>query len=86
MLLQNHGVVFVGEDIRWAILSAVTLERSLKLQICAEQIGKLNPIPLAEVKKIFPIKYQDKFLTEYWDRWVRELGEHKASQGTRENQ
>lgn len=86
VLLQNHGVVFVGEDIRWAILSAITLERSLKLQIYAGQIGKLNPIPLAEVKKIFPIKYQDKFLTEYWDRWVRELGEHNESQGTRENQ
>ncbi|MSO60005.1 MAG: class II aldolase/adducin family protein [Ilumatobacteraceae bacterium] len=85
VLLQNHGVVFVGEDIRWAILSAITLERSLKLQMIAGQLGKLNPIPLAEVKKIFPIKYQDKFLTEYWNRWVRELSEYKGSQGTREN-
>lgn len=86
VLLQNHGVVFVGEDIRWAILAAVTLERSLKVQIIAGQLGELNPIPLAEVKTIFPIKYQDKFLTEYWDRWVRGLAEHKESQGTRENQ
>lgn len=85
VLLQNHGVVFVGEDIRWAVLSAITLERSLKLQMIAGQLGKLNPIPLAEVKKIFPIKYQDKFLTEYWNRWVRELDEHKESHGTREN-
>jgi L-fuculose-phosphate aldolase len=77
VLLENHGVVFVGEDIRWAILSAITLERSLKLQIIAGQLGKLNPIPLDEVKEIFPIKYQDKFLTEYWNRWVRNLAEHK---------
>lgn len=86
VLLQNHGVVFVGEDIRWAILSAITLERSLRLQMIAGQLGKLNPITLAEVKKIFPIKYQDRFLTEYWNRWVRELGEHTELQGTRENQ
>ena len=81
VLLQNHGVVFVGEDIRWAILSAITLERALKLQVIAGQLGKLKPISLAEAKKIFPVKYQDKFLTEYWDRWVRELGVHTESQG-----
>lgn len=74
VLLQNHGVVFVGEDIRWAILAAITLERSLKIQILAHQLGSLKPLSVAEVKKIFPVKYQDKFLTEYWERWVRELG------------
>ncbi len=79
VLLQNHGVVFVGEDIRWAILAATTLERALKIQISARQLGELNPMTLDDVKNIFPIKYQDKFLTEYWDRWVRALSEQSTS-------
>lgn len=84
VLLQNHGVVFVGEDIRWAILSAVTLERSLRIQTIAGQLGEFNPIPLADVKRIFPIKYQNIFLEEYWNRWVRELSARNEPQVVRE--
>lgn len=80
VLLQNHGVVCVGEDIRWAILAAITLERSLKIQILAHQLGSLKPLTAAEVKKIFPVKYQDRFLNEYWERWVRELGAPNLTQ------
>ena len=35
-LLRNHGVVIAAEDVRWAVLTAVTLERAVRFQsICA---------------------------------------------------
>ena len=32
-LLRNHGVVIAGEDVRWAVLTAVTLERADPLPV-----------------------------------------------------
>jgi len=32
VLLRNHGVVIADKDVPWAVLSAVTLERAIRLQ------------------------------------------------------
>jgi ribulose-5-phosphate 4-epimerase/fuculose-1-phosphate aldolase len=70
-LLKNHGVVIVGEDIRWAVLAAVTLERAVRLQSIARSLGDLDPLSPDAVDLIFPAKYQDEFLDEYWAFWKR---------------
>ena len=80
-LLKNHGVVFVGEDIRYSVLAAVTLERALQLQVIAAGLGVLDPLPAEEVNAIFPHKYQDGFLGEYWSWWSRRFGPARTTVG-----
>ncbi len=78
-LLSHHGVLIVGEDIRWATLAAITLERAIRLQFLASGLGKPTPIDPEIVEELFAEKYRDHFLDEYWDSWCRELesiGQH----------
>ncbi|MEX0700359.1 MAG: class II aldolase/adducin family protein [Acidimicrobiia bacterium] len=74
VLLKNHGVMIVGQDVRWAVLAALTLERAIQLQTIALLLGKINAIPEDEASAMFYDKYQDRFLDEYWDHWTRTLG------------
>lgn len=73
VLLRNHGVMIVGEDVRWTMLAAITLERALKLQLAAASLGEIAPIPDDTASELFYQKYRDHFLDEYWDNWNRTL-------------
>jgi L-fuculose-phosphate aldolase len=72
-LLRNHGVVIAGEDVRWAVLAAVTLERAIRFQTIAATLGRPRPIPQDGAERLRPQKYQDRFLDEYWAAWVRRV-------------
>ena len=72
-LLRNHGVVIVGEDVRWAVLAAVTLERAIRFQTIAATLGQPRPITQDAAEGLRPKKYQDRFLDEYWAAWVRRV-------------
>lgn len=76
-LLKNHGVVLVGEDIRYAVLAAVTLERALQIQTVANSLGVLSPLSDDQVSDIYPRKYKDSFLDEYWAWWARQFDQVK---------
>lgn len=73
VLLRNHGVLVAGADIRWAVLTAVTLERAIRLQVLCATLGPLRPISQEWADRLLPVKYQEKFLDEYWSEWVRRL-------------
>ena len=73
LLMRNHGVVVVGKDVCWAVLTAVTLERAVQLQATASSLGDLRPVAEEAVGPLHEMKYQDAFLPEYWDAWIREL-------------
>jgi L-fuculose-phosphate aldolase len=75
VLLANHGVLVAGKDVPWAVLTALTLERAAKLQSIASTLGPLQPIPPAVAEELHPIKYQDKFVSEYWRAWLRGLAQ-----------
>jgi len=79
-LLKNHGVVTVGEDIRWAVMAAVTLERAIQIQTLARSLGPLDPLSQDAADTIFPVKYQDSFLDEYWALWERRFGSESSEQ------
>jgi L-fuculose-phosphate aldolase len=72
-LLRNHGVVIAGEDVRWAVLTALTLERAVRFQSIASTLGHPRPIPTDSAVLLRPQKYQDRFLDEYWAAWVRRV-------------
>jgi L-fuculose-phosphate aldolase len=71
VLLRNHGVLVVGKDVAWAVLGAVTLERAITLQSVASLLGSLRPIPGEWADRLYPEKYQDRLVEEYWASWVR---------------
>jgi L-fuculose-phosphate aldolase len=43
VLLRNHGVLVVGKDVPWAVITALTLERAVQIQSIAESLGPLQP-------------------------------------------
>ena len=72
-LLRNHGVVVAGEDVRWAVLTAVTLERATRFQFIASALGPSRPIPADSAELLRPQKYQESFLDDYWGAWERRV-------------
>jgi L-fuculose-phosphate aldolase len=73
VLLNNHGVLVVGKDVPWAVLTAVTLERAARLQSIASTLGELQPIGPELARQLLPIKYRDEFVDEYWAAWQRQI-------------
>ena len=74
LLMQNHGVLAVGKDVPWAVLTAVTLERAARLQSIASTLGELRPISGELALELLPVKYRDEFVEEYWAAWQRRVG------------
>ncbi len=81
VILRNHGVVVADKDVRWAVLSAITLERAIRLQAIASTLGELRPISKELAERMFADKYQERFLDEYWAAWVRRARRAGADEG-----
>ena len=81
VILRNHGVVVADKDVRWAVLSAITLERAIRLQAIASTLGELRPIPKEVAERMFADKYQERFLDEYWAAWIRRARRAGADEG-----
>ena len=73
VLLRNHGVVVAGRDVPWAVLTACTLERAVRLQVIASSLGETLPIDPEVARRMFPAKYHDRLVEEYWQAWLRKL-------------
>lgn len=73
VLLENHGVLVVGKDVPWAVLTAATLERAARLQSIAATLGELRPIATRLAQELEPVKYRDEFVAEYWQAWQRQV-------------
>jgi L-fuculose-phosphate aldolase len=80
-LLRNHGVVIADKDLRWAVLSAVTLERAIRLQALAASLGPLRPVSQDRAERIHASKYQDHLLDELWAAWIRKARRAGADGG-----
>jgi hypothetical protein len=55
------------------VLAAMTLERAARLQAIASALGELRPIERGLARELFPDKYRDEFVAEYWAAWQRRL-------------
>jgi L-fuculose-phosphate aldolase len=73
VLMENHGVLVVGKDVPWAVLTAATLERAARLQSIAATLGELRPIEPELAARLLPVKYRDGFVAEYWEAWKRRV-------------
>jgi len=81
VVLRNHGVLVADRDVRWAVLSAVTLEAAIRVRLIASTLGALQPITQARAEEMHAEKYQDRFVEEYWDAWIRKLRRNGADAG-----
>jgi ribulose-5-phosphate 4-epimerase/fuculose-1-phosphate aldolase len=81
--MQNHGVLVVGKDLPWAVLTAVTLERAARLQSIASTLGELQPVSKELAAQLLPVKYRDEFVDEYWAAWLRKVGRDGGAGGRR---
>ena len=81
VLLLNHGVLVVGKDVPWAVLTAVTLERAARLQSIASALGELRPMSRELAAELLPVKYRDEFVDEYWAAWQRQVGRGDGGMG-----
>jgi L-fuculose-phosphate aldolase len=81
VILRNHGVVVADVDVRWAVLSSITLERAVKLQSIATSLGSLRPISRDDAERMRADKYQDRFVDEYWTAWIRRVRRAGADHG-----
>jgi L-ribulose-5-phosphate 4-epimerase len=73
LLLRNHGVLVVGKDVRWAVVTALILERAAMIQHIAASLGPLRPIPPEAVSSMHPDKYRDEFMADYWEYLIRQV-------------
>lgn len=83
VLMENHGVLAVGKDVPWAVLTAITLERAAKLQSIASTLGELRPIAGDVARQLLPVKYRDEFVEEYWAAWQRRVARDDGGPGGR---
>jgi ribulose-5-phosphate 4-epimerase/fuculose-1-phosphate aldolase len=81
LLMENHGVLVVGKDVPWAVLTAATLERAARLQSIAATLGELRPIAGALARELQPVKYRDEFVAEYWEAWQRSVARARGGLG-----
>jgi ribulose-5-phosphate 4-epimerase/fuculose-1-phosphate aldolase len=82
VLLRNHGVLAVGRDVPWAVLVSCTLERAVRLQTVASALGELRPIDEELARRMYPAKYHDGLVEEYWQGWLRKLERHAGDAST----
>jgi L-ribulose-5-phosphate 4-epimerase len=52
VLMRNHGLAAVGTSIEQAVVRAVSLERSCRLQLAAAQLGGVSPIPADQAERM----------------------------------
>jgi ribulose-5-phosphate 4-epimerase/fuculose-1-phosphate aldolase len=52
VFLRNHGIAVVGSSVPLGTYLALSLERSVRMQIAATQLGPLRPMPPDEVASI----------------------------------
>jgi L-fuculose-phosphate aldolase len=81
VILRNHGVLVVGKDVAWAVLAAVTLERALRLQAIAGSLGEYRAMSREWAQRLFPVKYHDRLVAEYWEAWIRRVRRQSLDHG-----
>ncbi|MBI2304162.1 MAG: class II aldolase/adducin family protein [Chloroflexi bacterium] len=71
LLMTNHGLLAVGESVEEACLTALYLEKAIKLQVLAEPGGSLRLIPLPVMQRMYQRAYQPGWAEKRWPYYAR---------------
>jgi len=69
-LMRGHGCVVVGKSLRATVFTAVYLELNAKLQMQAENRGKVKFLSKGEVDKVSTAT-NEVWLNRAWENWCR---------------
>lgn len=72
-IMRGHGVLVTGQSIEWAVYAALTLERVVRIQAIAGQLGQLRPMSAEMAGRVYPDKFREEFAATYWDYLIRQL-------------
>jgi ribulose-5-phosphate 4-epimerase/fuculose-1-phosphate aldolase len=72
-IMRGHGVLVTGQSLEWAVYAALTLERVVRIQAIAGQLGALRPMSREMAERVYPDKFREEFAATYWDYLVRQL-------------
>jgi len=73
VLMRGHGVLATGKTVPWAVYTALTLERVVRIQSIARSLGDLRPMSPEMAEQVYPDKYRDEFIDTYWDYLIRQV-------------
>ena len=73
VVMRGHGVLVVGATVKWAVYAALTLERVLRIQAIAGSLGELRPMSAEMADRVYPDKYRDDHVENYWGYLVRQV-------------
>ncbi|MDO9535627.1 MAG: class II aldolase/adducin family protein [Bacillota bacterium] len=73
MLMQNHGVVVVGETIEEATIYAVLLEKAAKMQFYTELLGTYHWTSEMEVNRKKEQIYHYENIKNFWNYFVKKV-------------
>ena len=73
LIMRGHGVLVTGTDVPWAVYAALTLERVVQIQAIAGSLGPLRPMTAEMAGQVYPDKYRDEYLANYWGYLVRQV-------------
>jgi L-fuculose-phosphate aldolase len=71
MLMQNHGIVVVGESIEEAAVYAILLERAAKLQVLAAGVGPLHTTKGHQISDKKEQVFYPQNINGFWEYLVR---------------
>jgi len=74
VLMQNHGVVVVGESIEQATVFAILLEKAAQIQFYASSCSEnTSYTPSEQIQRKIEQIYHNKNIQNFWDYYVRKL-------------
>ena len=73
LVMRGHGVIVTGTSVPWATYAALTLERVLRIQAIARSLGRLQPMTPEMADRVYPDKYRDEHVANYWAYLVRQV-------------
>jgi HCOMODA/2-hydroxy-3-carboxy-muconic semialdehyde decarboxylase len=72
-LMRGHGCVVVGDNLRATVFTAIYLEVNAKLQMQAEEMGKVKFLSKGEVDKVAAAT-TGVWFNRTWENWCRHAG------------
>ena len=73
ILLSNHGLLTTGKSIEEATYLAIQFERAARLQLLAESVGTIKPIPANHAQDAHDFLLQNAVVAGTFNAWAEEL-------------
>lgn len=81
VIMRGHGVLIAERSVPWAVYTALTLERVIRLQTIATSLGKLRPMSPEMAATVYPDKYRNEFVDTYWKYLIRQVRRFSLDDG-----